>query len=211
MNSEYRKGLSLEKAGDLDGALKIYDEISERGGDEEIARYARVRANNIRIDAAAEAEAQEESEAVTGDSLSDGLLYAGFWVRFSACLIDVILFGLIFTTPLVFIYGIEYLDGSKSFYGVWDLLFSYVLPIVATVWFWLRFSATPGKMVIGLEVVDAKASGKLSLAQAIGRYFAYIPSTLVFFLGFIWIAVDSQKKGWHDKLAGTAVVYKTSK
>lgn len=210
MSSEYRKGLSLEKAGDLNGALKIYDQINESGGDTEVANYARVRANNIRIDMAAEVEHQEESEVVPRRLLSDDQLYAGFWVRFSASLIDVILFGLIFTVPLVFIYGVEYLEGSKLLYGVWDLLLGYVLPITATVWFWLRFSATPGKMVIGLEVVDAKTSGKLSLGQAIGRYFAYIPSTLVFFLGFIWVAVDSQKKGWHDKLAGTAVVYKTS-
>ncbi|WP_171497607.1 RDD family protein, partial [Acinetobacter ursingii] len=33
-----------------------------------------------------------------------------------------------------------------------------------------------------------------------------IPSTLVFMLGFIWIAFDSKKQGWHDKMAKTVVV-----
>ncbi|MBT7879149.1 MAG: hypothetical protein HN738_13805, partial [Gammaproteobacteria bacterium] len=25
-------------------------------------------------------------------------------------------------------------------------------------------------------------------------------------LGFIWIALDKRKQGWHDKLAGTVVI-----
>jgi len=28
----------------------------------------------------------------------------------------------------------------------------------------------------------------------------------VAFLGFIWIAFDSERQSWHDKLAGTVVV-----
>jgi len=45
-----------------------------------------------------------------------------------------------------------------------------------------------------------------SLGQAIGRYLAYFVSALVLGLGFIWIAFDTRKQGWHDKLAGTVVV-----
>lgn len=210
MKSEYRKGLSLEKAGDFEGALKVFDDICEAGGDEEIANYARVRASNIRIDLGAKAEEQERNELPTSDSPSDEPLYAGFWVRFFANLIDAVIFGVVFTVPVILIYGVEYINGTQSFHGVWDMVFTYAAPFVATIGFWLRFSATPGKMVIGLEVVDAKTSMKLSVKQAIVRYFAYIPSLLVFCLGFIWIAVDRQKKGWHDKLSGTAVVYKTS-
>jgi len=26
-------------------------------------------------------------------------------------------------------------------------------------------------------------------------------------LGFIWIGIDNRKQGWHDKLAGTLVIY----
>jgi uncharacterized RDD family membrane protein YckC len=29
---------------------------------------------------------------------------------------------------------------------------------------------------------------------------------LVFFLGFIWVAFDKRKQGWHDKIAGTVVI-----
>jgi uncharacterized RDD family membrane protein YckC len=35
-------------------------------------------------------------------------------------------------------------------------------------------------------------------------------SMIVACLGFIWIAIDSEKQAWHDKIAGTVVV-RTSK
>lgn len=34
----------------------------------------------------------------------------------------------------------------------------------------------------------------------------YILSTLPLCLGFIWIAFDGKKRGWHDMIAGTLVV-----
>ena len=90
--------------------------------------------------------------------------------------------------------------------GVWDVLIGYVLPIVATIWFWLRYKATPGKMAYSLEVVDAATGNPLSLGQAITRYLAYIPSALVLGIGFIWVAFDPKKQGWHDKIAKTVVI-----
>jgi len=38
---------------------------------------------------------------------------------------------------------------------------------------------------------------------AMGRY---LISKLALYLGFIWIAFDRRKQGWHDKIAGTVVV-----
>jgi len=34
----------------------------------------------------------------------------------------------------------------------------------------------------------------------------YLISALIFYLGFIWIAFDRKKQGWHDKIAGTCVI-----
>jgi uncharacterized RDD family membrane protein YckC len=31
-------------------------------------------------------------------------------------------------------------------------------------------------------------------------------SSLVFYLGFIWILVDKRRRGWHDLIAGTVMV-----
>jgi uncharacterized RDD family membrane protein YckC len=46
----------------------------------------------------------------------------------------------------------------------------------------------------------------LSLAKSLLRYVGYFVSILGLFIGFIWIAFDSKKKGWHDHIAGSIVV-----
>ena len=72
--------------------------------------------------------------------------------------------------------------------------------------FWHFRGATPGKSVLGLLVLNAKSGKTPGLGQSIGRYLAYFVSALPLGLGFIWIAFDQRKQGWHDKLAGTVVV-----
>ena len=71
--------------------------------------------------------------------------------------------------------------------------------------FWLKKQATPGKMAVSAKVVDATGNA-MSVGQSIGRYFAYIVSIIPLGLGFIWVAFDSKKQGWHDKLVGTVVI-----
>lgn len=71
---------------------------------------------------------------------------------------------------------------------------------------WMRWSATPGKMIMRLKVVDAKTEGKISFLQCIVRALAYFVSGLCFGLGFFWIGIDKRRQGWHDKLADTLVV-----
>ena len=132
--------------------------------------------------------------------------YAGFWIRVGAALIDTVIFLIVIMIPLSIIYGQQYWQGTHYIYGFWDVILGYVVPIVATVWFWLRFMGTPGKMALKLRIVDASTGNKLSVGQAIGRYFAYILSILPFGLGFIWVGIDRRKQGWHDKLAGTVVI-----
>ena len=132
--------------------------------------------------------------------------YAGFWIRLGALLIDLVIMTIVLYVPLSFIYGEDYWLGDQLIYGFWDIFLGYVVPIVATIWFWLRFSGTPGKMTTKLKIVDAKSGNKMALGQAIGRYFAYILAMLPLGLGLIWVGIDKKKQGWHDKLAGTVVI-----
>ena len=46
------------------------------------------------------------------------------------------------------------------------------------------------------------------MVQLLTRYLSYLISTLPLGIGFLWIAIDPQRQGWHDKLAGTSVVYR---
>jgi len=135
--------------------------------------------------------------------------YAGFWIRTGAALIDTVLIMIFITPFLVMIYGAEYFQGNNLYNGFWDVMFNYVFPGIVIVLFWVYKSATPGKMVLKLQIVDALTGGKPSTKQLIGRYFAYYVSMIPLMLGFIWIIFDKQKQGWHDKLAGTLVIRKT--
>jgi len=134
--------------------------------------------------------------------------YAGFWIRVWAALIDTFIVVLITTPILGALYGWDYgthYDGSTPFRPT-EFLISWVLPAIAVILFWRYRSATPGKMVIGARIVDAKSGEAPSTAQLIGRYFAYFVSIVPFCLGLIWVGFDRRKQGWHDKLARTVVV-----
>ncbi|MFA5234327.1 MAG: RDD family protein [Sulfurimonas sp.] len=133
--------------------------------------------------------------------------YAGFWVRVGASLIDLALL-LMITLPLtLMIYGSDMVWNSEDIIlGPADFLINYSLPFFATIIFWMYKSATPGKMVLHLKVLDEITGDKLTIGQSIGRYFAYIPAMLIFMLGIFWVAWDKKKQGWHDKLAKTVVV-----
>ena len=134
--------------------------------------------------------------------------YAGFWIRVWAALIDTFLVLLITTPVLGALYGWDYsyqTNGSAPFRPT-EFLISWVLPAVAVILFWRFRSATPGKMVIGAKIVDAKSGEAPSTAQLVGRYLAYFVSTVPFCLGLIWVGFDRRKQGWHDKLARTVVI-----
>ena len=79
--------------------------------------------------------------------------------------------------------------------------------IAYTLFCWHRWGATPGKIAFSAKIVDARSGGRPSLGRLAVRYLAYLASALPFCLGFAWIAVDRRKQAWHDKIAGTRVVY----
>ncbi|NOH62419.1 RDD family protein [Vibrio sp. RE88] len=134
------------------------------------------------------------------------LEYAGFWVRLGASLIDTVLL-LLLTTPLMhWVYGELYWSSEDFLLGGWDLVLNWVCPLIATVAFWMYRSATPGKIALKLEVRDADTGERLTFSKSVLRYVAYYVSAIPLCLGFIWIAFNSKKQGWHDLIANTVVV-----
>ena len=134
------------------------------------------------------------------------LEYVGFWARLGASLIDTVLTLMILYPILYALYGKEYFVSEQLIAGVGDFIMTHILPAIAIIVFWVYKSATPGKMAIKAKIVDAGTGKPPSKKQLIGRYFAYYVSALPLCLGFLWVAWDSRKQGWHDKLAGTVVV-----
>lgn len=111
---------------------------------------------------------------------------AGFWERMGAAFLDVILVailgGLIGGPPLGFLVALAYFAGMWAWKGT-----------------------TIGGIVLKLKVVRLD-SQPVTFPVALVRGLAAAFSVVVFFLGFLWIAWDKEKQGWHDKIAGTAVV-----
>ena len=62
--------------------------------------------------------------------------------------------------------------------------------------------------MLGLHVVDAATGRNIGFGRAIGRFVGYVISGIALDIGFIWVAFDPQKQGWHDKIASTFVVRK---
>jgi uncharacterized RDD family membrane protein YckC len=72
-------------------------------------------------------------------------------------------------------------------------------------WFHGTIGRTPGKMLLGLRVIQASGE-PMGFGIAFLRWVGTIVSAIPFWLGFIWIAFDGKKQGWHDKIATTLVV-----
>ncbi len=64
---------------------------------------------------------------------------------------------------------------------------------------------TLGSRALKIRVVKTDGS-YLDYPGAFLRYIGLVISVLVFFIGVIWAALDAQRQGWHDKIAGTYVV-----
>jgi uncharacterized RDD family membrane protein YckC len=142
--------------------------------------------------------------------------YAGFWIRFWASVIDTIFLLMVFLPLMVSIYGLNTMSSSYStqgmnswsssytFSGSGNFFLNYLLPALVILAFWFFKSATPGKMLLKLKILDAKTGKQPTTMQFILRYLGYFLSS-IFLLGFIWIAFDKKKQGFHDKIAGTIV------
>lgn len=134
------------------------------------------------------------------------LEYVGFWARTWASIIDSFLTMLLVVPVILVVVGPSYFGDTRFVKGGFGFLAEWILPAVAILAFWIARGATPGKMAISARIVDASSGQPASVGQLVGRYLAYYISTLPLLLGFIWVAFDRRKQGWHDKLAGTVVV-----
>jgi uncharacterized RDD family membrane protein YckC len=131
-------------------------------------------------------------------------MYAGFWRRVVAALIDGVLLSLI-TVPLSLAF-----DGDG---GAVNTTASATASTLSTVISWLYSSlmessskqATLGKMALGIIVTDLEGR-RISFGRATGRYFAKILSALILGIGYLMVAFTERKQGLHDMVAGTLVI-----
>ena len=68
------------------------------------------------------------------------------------------------------------------------------------------FGTTPGKWLMGLRIVRYPSLEAPSRGRYVLRYLAYIPAAGALMIGILWVSFNRERRGWHDYLAGTAVL-----
>ena len=122
------------------------------------------------------------------------MVYAGFWIRLVAFIIDRLIVGAIGFGLTLFVTNI------------FEVLFlQFVAAAVYSIAFWLGTGATPGKMVMGIKVVMTNGE-PIEVGAACLRHVGYFFSELILCIGYLMIAFSAQKKGLHDNIANTVVI-----
>jgi uncharacterized RDD family membrane protein YckC len=143
---------------------------------------------------------------------SDPTRYAGFWIRVGANVLDVLILGALNQMLLLATGGWDALNagpvlGSASVsVGFTQLVVGGILPPMVIISSWIALGASPGKLLLGLRIVDEPTRGRPTAWQCIGRYFMALMGLACAGVGFLWIAIDRRHQGWHDKIVRTLVV-----
>lgn len=139
------------------------------------------------------------------------LEYGGFWLRFLAKLVDMIILSVAgFVMGLVVGVATASQMGKEIGWAYLIMqmalaLFGMVISAVYTIWFVGRFGATPGKMACGLKIV--RPDGRpLTYGRACGRFFAEWLSGMTLYVGYIIAGFDREKRALHDHICDTRVV-----
>ncbi len=141
-------------------------------------------------------------------------IYAGFWRRVAALMIDGLLFGIVSTAAQwAFIPGIF---GAATEFDPASMLSTFLIAgLLSFIAQWLYFSlfesssmqATPGKWAMHLKVVDAYGR-RIGFGRASGRYFGKILSSLTLCCGYLMAGFTARKQALHDYVAATLVVFR---
>ncbi len=135
--------------------------------------------------------------------------YAGFTTRLVAFVVDVLI---VIASIAVMTSVANLLNDVLGFSQITTTLLSVAVAVTSlvflqTYWifFWMLAGQTPGKRLMGLRIVKVDGS-RVTISACIRRLVGYYISAILF-LGFLWVLIDGRRQGFHDKLAGTFVLY----
>ncbi|MFH0836714.1 MAG: RDD family protein [Candidatus Aenigmatarchaeota archaeon] len=133
--------------------------------------------------------------------------YAGFWLRFTAWIIDALI-----VVAAVLVIAVP-TGAITAFYTGFNsmLIACFILTAIVIGWLYCaglessKDQATIGKRTMNIKVVDEKGR-RISFARATGRHFGKMLSSIILGIGYIMIGFTDKKQGLHDMLANTYVV-----
>jgi len=142
-------------------------------------------------------------------TMEEMVMYAGFWKRVAAWLIDLFITGIgVIIIGLVF--GPAMISSQQD--EAASILLAQTLAIMAI---WVYFAVmessstqgTLGKMALGIKVTDTYGN-RIGFGKASGRFFGKMISGIVLGIGFLMVAFTEKKQGLHDIMADCLVVNK---
>jgi uncharacterized RDD family membrane protein YckC len=140
--------------------------------------------------------------------------YGGFWQRFVAAIIDGII--LYIAQAIIFsIFGVSLLKADPDLFAEGipnSWIIAYVITLGMQVAYFVYFEssekqATLGKQAMGLVVTDIYGE-RITMLNAVGRYFSKIPSAMILGIGYFMQPFTQKKQALHDMIAGTLVYRK---
>jgi uncharacterized RDD family membrane protein YckC len=139
------------------------------------------------------------------------VVYAGFWKRYAAYFVDSIVVGMI-NFPVSLILNLIGAASGNETLGLAMSLLAVLSGFVIGVCYFAGFhasrgGATLGKMAVGIKVVRSDGE-RITFLRGVGRYFGFVLSSLILFIGFIMAAFTERKQALHDMLCDTLVVDK---
>jgi uncharacterized RDD family membrane protein YckC len=142
-------------------------------------------------------------------------IYAGFWLRLAAYILDSLLLGLV---AGVAVFAPLISRGAISPDNLWVIYTGtsqqfVALRLLTLMIQWVYFAllesspwqASVGKKMLGLVVTDMEGK-RISFGRATARYFCTLLSGFILMAGFIMIAFTQKKQGLHDILTGCLVI-----
>ncbi|HMG35750.1 MAG TPA: RDD family protein [Blastocatellia bacterium] len=132
---------------------------------------------------------------------------AGFGLRYGAWMFD---FLITLIAMLVFTFAITALSHRSVVGSNKDLIFVTGLTLLMFLLNFVVLAGTGGQSagmrILGIYIMRVDGQPFSMKHAAIRHLIGYPLSTVLFFLGFLWMLWDPRQQAWHDKLAGTIVV-----
>lgn len=147
-------------------------------------------------------------------SNSENRVYAGFFIRLAAFLLDMLLVNVLLMFIKIPVWCIQLAIGDSFLsspilfsYNIFDI-FYYLLTVGYFILATYFCGTTLGKYLMRIKVVSADGQ-KLSfisvlIRETVGRYL----SAFIIYIGYMLAGWNNKKQGLHDKIADTYVVYR---
>ncbi|MCL4788529.1 MAG: RDD family protein [Verrucomicrobia bacterium] len=140
-----------------------------------------------------------------------GWTYAGFWIRFAAVFLDGLILGAVnFAIGMVAGLSAGQAIGAEPTAALALQLVLILVQLAIGIGYETfmigKYGATLGKMACKIRVVTADGE-PVTYLRAFGRYFGKMLSYFTCSIGFIMAAFDDQKRGLHDHICNTRVIY----